>query len=299
MKISHVFVQLRGIMQSQVQMQTISIPRRVGAIKSWTDILGVSINVCIILFFYFFEAFYVMPQFLGLFGQAVHFLVTTWIVYNILENLRLCVKTLNTVDSLPPQMQQPMKGEEHLWHFCKICQRNVPPRSWHCNICDACILKRDHHCNFVGNCVGHNNQRYFIWFSFYAAIGSAVALFDNFMLAHKHGVGFFDLVKANYIIFNAYMNPGRQELVIFYRIVSVLGVNIFAVLFPAALFCTQVVTVIKNSVMHDYSDRTYDLGLGNNLTLILGSRRLWTCLSPNIKSPLPHNGTRWKSKRAV
>lgn len=126
----------------------------------------------------------------GIVWTGSSFLVTTWIVYNILENLRLCVTTLNTVDSLPPQMQQPMKGEEHLWHFCKICQRNVPPRSWHCNICDACILKRDHHCNFVGNCVGHNNQRYFIWFSFYAAIGSAVALFDNFMLAHKHGVGF-------------------------------------------------------------------------------------------------------------
>ncbi|XP_039493489.1 probable palmitoyltransferase ZDHHC24 [Drosophila santomea] len=300
MKISHEFIHLRGIMESVDQVETISVPRRVvKSRKSWADILAVSLNVCIILFFYFFETFYVMPQFLGWFGQAVHFLLTTWIAYNILGNLWLCTKTLSTVGSLPPEMQQPMEGEEHLWHFCNTCQRTVPPRSWHCNTCNACILKRDHHCNFVGNCVGHNNQRYFIWFSFHAAIGSGVALFDNFLLADKHGIGFFDLITANLIIYNAFMNPGTQDFVIFYRIISVLGVNIFAVLFPAALFCSQVVTVRNNSVMNNYCDRTYDLGIKNNLTLILGSRRLWTFLSPNIKSPLPHNGTQWKSKRAV
>ncbi|KAL3890945.1 hypothetical protein ACJMK2_003295 [Sinanodonta woodiana] len=56
------------------------------------------------------------------------------------------------------------------WQYCNKCQIHVPPRSHHCKFCRRCILKRDHHCVKVGNCIGFNNQRYFIMLTFYAII---------------------------------------------------------------------------------------------------------------------------------
>ena len=47
---------------------------------------------------------------------------------------------------------------------CDFCKMRKHDRSSHCKICDRCILRMDHHCPFIGNCVGFNNQRFFIQF---------------------------------------------------------------------------------------------------------------------------------------
>ena len=54
---------------------------------------------------------------------------------------------------------------------CKRCNGLRPPRSHHCSSCEKCILKLDHHCVFVANCVGQRNQKPFILFLSYAALG--------------------------------------------------------------------------------------------------------------------------------
>nr|XP_016926749.1 putative ZDHHC-type palmitoyltransferase 2 [Drosophila suzukii] len=293
-------LRLRVKMDSPDQGDTVSIPKRIRRrIKPLVDTIAVSLNVSMILFFYFFDVFYVMPQFLGIFGQAVHFVVSTWLTYNILGNLRACTNTSNTVDTLPPEMLKPVEGEESLWHFCDLCQRTVPPRSWHCKTCSTCILKRDHHCNFVGNCVGHNNQRYFMWFSFYAMIGSVLAFCDNLLYAHKHGIEFFDIFTMHLVLFVEFMHPGTHDLLGHFIIISILTMNLFAIIFPGALFLSQIVVIRNNSVMHSTSDRTYNLGLWENFSQVLGRRGFWTCLSPSIKSPLTHNGIQWKSKNTA
>ncbi|XP_016952270.1 probable palmitoyltransferase ZDHHC24 [Drosophila biarmipes] len=293
-------LRLRAKMDSPDQRGGVSMPKRiVKRIKPWADTIAVSMNVSMTLFFYFFDVFYVMPQFLGIFGQAVHFVVSTWIAYNILGNLRACTRTLNSVDTLPPEVLKPAEGEESLWHYCDPCQRTVPPRSWHCKTCSTCILKRDHHCNFVGNCVGHNNQRYFMWFSFYAMIGSALALYDNLLYAHKHGFEFVNLFTMHYLLFVEYLHPGTFDLLWEILIRFILTMNVFAIVFPGVLFISQLVVVRNNSVMYKTADCTYDLGIWNNFGQVLGRRRFWTCLSPDIKSPLSHNGTQWESKGTV
>ncbi|XP_017000505.2 probable palmitoyltransferase ZDHHC24 [Drosophila takahashii] len=291
----------RITMDSSEQQETVSVPGGcvVKDCKRWQDVVAVILNVLMTLFFYFFDVFYVMPQFLGIFGQTVHFLVSTWIVYNILGNLRACIGTMNSVYTLPPEMQQPAEGEEHLWHFCDLCQRSVPPRSWHCKTCKTCILKRDHHCNFVGNCVGHNNHRYFLWFSFYATIGSLLALADNTLLANKYDIGIMDIITINFIIYEEFMNPGTHDLGLHIGVRMLLGMNFVAIALPGCLAVTTLMTIRYNSVMYKTFDKTYDLGLWKNIAEVLGRRRLWTLLSPSIKSPLPHNGTQWQSKNSV
>jgi hypothetical protein len=45
---------------------------------------------------------------------------------------------------------------------CRTCRFLKPARSKHCDICKRCISKLDHHCIFINNCVGYNNQHWFL-----------------------------------------------------------------------------------------------------------------------------------------
>ena len=56
------------------------------------------------------------------------------------------------------------------WKPCVVCQYYKPPRCHHCPVCDCCVIKRDHHCFFAMQCVGLNNQRFFVVFNFWAVL---------------------------------------------------------------------------------------------------------------------------------
>lgn len=66
------------------------------------------------------------------------------------------------------------------WAPCYICEFMRPPRCHHCPICQVCVLKRDHHCYFAGSCVGWRNQRHFLVFCVWAAIGAGYAILHAF-----------------------------------------------------------------------------------------------------------------------
>ncbi|KAG9238912.1 DHHC palmitoyltransferase-domain-containing protein [Amylocarpus encephaloides] len=50
----------------------------------------------------------------------------------------------------------------HPGQTCRTCRTLKPARSKHCAICKRCISKMDHHCIFINNCVGYNNQHWFL-----------------------------------------------------------------------------------------------------------------------------------------
>jgi len=54
---------------------------------------------------------------------------------------------------------------------CDKCNYYKLPRVSHCSTCGECIYKLDHHCMWTQTCIGHCNQRPFIWFCIYMTIG--------------------------------------------------------------------------------------------------------------------------------
>ncbi|XP_037086114.1 palmitoyltransferase ZDHHC3-like [Pollicipes pollicipes] len=113
-------------------------------------------------------------------GRALHLLL-----YNGLTVLALSshLRTMLTDPGAVPRgnatreaMQRVTMQEGGVVYKCPKCWSIKPERAHHCSICQRCIRKMDHHCPWVNNCIGENNQKFFVLFTLYIAAISTHAL---------------------------------------------------------------------------------------------------------------------------
>lgn len=117
---------------------------------------------------------------------------------------------------------------------CAKCCSLKPDRAHHCSICQRCIRKMDHHCPWVNNCVGENNQKYFVLFTLYIAVISFHAIF--IVISH-----FVTCMNKDWKGCSSYSPPATVILMIFLIFESLL----FAI-FTAVMFSTQLSAICSD-----------------------------------------------------
>ncbi|XP_065573949.1 palmitoyltransferase ZDHHC3-like [Artemia franciscana] len=111
---------------------------------------------------------------------------------------------------------------------CPKCSCIKPDRAHHCSVCKRCIRKMDHHCPWVNNCVGEDNQKYFVLFTLYIATMCIYSL----ILA---GTSFFRCAKTDFQQCSPFSPAATIVLVLFLLFEGVL----FAI-FTMIMFASQI-----------------------------------------------------------
>ena len=117
-----------------------------------------------------------------------------------------------------------------------------PARTHHCSICDTCIFQMSHHCLFTNNCVGLENQRFFLLFILYTLIGVLYYLISIIS------------------IWNHYIYKENQKLMCFLFILdALLAVSLFIYnAWSWALACSGLTTVEFIGRSTNYKTNNYD-----------------------------------------
>ncbi|CAP33020.2 Protein CBG14526 [Caenorhabditis briggsae] len=110
--------------------------------------------------------------------------VTYWHRKSCVADLRVYAEDNEAQPEVEYASAQPRVDRHLSWEpaneagskFCFTCNKEAPQRSHHCPLCKMCVLRKDHHCFITGACVGLGNQRYFMVFLFWCAIGLVIAM---------------------------------------------------------------------------------------------------------------------------
>nr|XP_060622697.1 palmitoyltransferase ZDHHC19 [Anolis sagrei ordinatus] len=61
-------------------------------------------------------------------------------------------------------MNQAVTMNDANQRWCNKCQLYCLPHTIHCHCCNTCVEEFDHHCVWMNNCIGSNNQCFFVLF---------------------------------------------------------------------------------------------------------------------------------------
>ncbi|XP_019871650.1 palmitoyltransferase ZDHHC3 [Aethina tumida] len=119
---------------------------------------------------------------------------------------------------------------------CPKCCSIKPDRAHHCSVCQRCIRKMDHHCPWVNNCVGENNQKYFVLFTLYIA---TISLHSLFLAVNQ----FLTCIKHEWKECTTYSPPATVILLLF-------------LVFEALLFAIFTIVMLGTQVQAIWNDET-------------------------------------------
>ncbi|XP_043364814.1 palmitoyltransferase ZDHHC3 isoform X1 [Dermochelys coriacea] len=121
---------------------------------------------------------------------------------------------------------------------CPKCCSIKPDRAHHCSVCKRCIRKMDHHCPWVNNCVGENNQKYFVLFTMYIALISMHALI-------MVGFHFLYCFEEDWTKCSSFSPPTTVILLILLCFEALLFL-----IFTSVMFGTQVHSICTDETLH-------------------------------------------------
>lgn len=214
-----------------------------GRIWCIKDICGI---VCAILtwFLILYAEFVVMSVILLSYANSVYGMVHT-VLFQMLAFLALAshLKTMFTDPGAVPKgnatkemINQMGFREGQVIFKCPKCCSIKPYRAHHCSVCQRCVRKMDHHCPWVNNCVGENNQKYFVLFTFYIA---SISLHSLFLAINQLLV----CVRHEWKDCTAYTPPSTVILLLF-------------LIFEALLFAIFTMVMLGTQIQAIWNDKT-------------------------------------------
>ena len=206
---------------------------------------------------------------------------------NNIDTLKSPISTLDNTGCLPREKKINKEDEFLLINNkqlpeCKYCGTFKPLRAHHCSICNICILRMDHHCPWISNCIGQNNQRFFILFLVYAQLGTLYMILLSLPILLSVKIDFSSIY--------------------FY----VLIVDGIAFILTSFFSYWQWKLIIKGETTIEHWDKKNKFNPGinkildfsfenwkDNLFIVFGTRSLFRAIFiPNIKM-LPFSGLEW------
>ena len=267
--------------------------------KKISDRLCVTFAICELWVEGLFELLIILPR---LYPEAtttywLSVMLGLFLFVNVLGNLIMAMCTdISTGSNVLPSVLKPS------WSYCHMCMQNSPPRSYHCYQCDVCVLKRDHHCLFIGSCVGHANQRYYLMSIMYISIGALYANYLNIdfaMESFTENLSWKTLLASFTPLFG-WLFGLTQSTSFFISFQS--GTCVFGFVAFTILFIYHMRLTLRGQTTHEIRrirDRSYDLGILDNIQEALGTRWYLVWIFPLIVSPLPSDGLHFNKRGAA
>jgi hypothetical protein len=164
---------------------------------------------------------------------------------------------------------------------CNKCNKKKPLRAHHCQTCGLCVMKMDHHCPWINNCVGQNNQRYFVLFLTHTLIG---CVFISILITPIFFFKNVDEMPTHFNFVCVLCLTGSLLLTVFniWNWFLVLNGNTTIEYFSSQLGSSDISKL-------DYSMNT----LSENIYMVFGTKSLIKIfLFPDLKM-LPFSGMEW------
>ncbi len=161
---------------------------------------------------------------------------------------------------------------------CHTCDMVKPARTHHCALCGSCVFCMDHHCLWINNCVGLDNQRYFLLYGFYLMLGCGYSLISIVSIWNHH-----------------FYHEHRQTMtfVVILDTATLVAMAIFNLWnFGFALFGLSKIEFWQQKGSDLKSEMQMLSSWRCNLYRIFGTQSFVQALSPSLRS-LPFSGIEW------